>query len=575
MSKNVKTINGEELPISQCREFQGSYYKIGDINIENSGDCYQIGDKFYRYETGKIVFDHEIQQYTLKNDRIVKGIIGFKDNKAEIGYFSVIGKKNIEVRTPNSMMYGLNSEIFKDTKEYRERLSDGKFYHISTLTAKQFNVLNKPPQEYKTSLPYDSKNVLEQAIENYNNLDIEITNTNIETYGPYLKDYTFGLEFETTKGLIPNRLLEQSGLIPLRDGSISGIEYVTVPLSGTKGLQSIVNDCKLLQERTEFDDSCSLHLHLGGIPRTKEFILALFKTLCFIQDEMFSLFPLYKKYNFGIKNKNYSAPFPAIRLLSQIDSKITDKNIDQNFDILFKYLACGYNSFYDYNCNLDNVHKHPADPEGNQKWQVHSRYVWCNAVPLIFGNKKTIEFRIHTPTFDAERIIPFLFLNVLIVEYVKKNQSSILNQSGVLSNTNLNNIIYSTNIPSPLMDYLSSYVNNRRSHTESSNRASKMMVDELSIPMPYRIKWSSNNKKVKQLSLPPLDSQFTQELKQMMNEFDNKNHYSWINIESTKPIAKKRRGGTHYNVPDEMWKPTINQIIKEESQNKEEGNLPW
>ena len=44
--KNIITIKGEEMLISKVRKFSKGYYKIGDINIENSGDCYKIDNKF-------------------------------------------------------------------------------------------------------------------------------------------------------------------------------------------------------------------------------------------------------------------------------------------------------------------------------------------------------------------------------------------------------------------------------------------------------------------------------------------------------------------------------------------------
>lgn len=56
--KYITTINGEELPISKAKKFTNGYYKIGDVNVENSGDCYKINDKFYRYETGQVIFNY-------------------------------------------------------------------------------------------------------------------------------------------------------------------------------------------------------------------------------------------------------------------------------------------------------------------------------------------------------------------------------------------------------------------------------------------------------------------------------------------------------------------------------------
>ena len=40
---------------------------------------------------------------------------------------------------------------------------------------------------------------------------------------------------------------------------------------------------------------------------------------------------------------------------------------------------------------LDNIISHPSDPNGNQKWNIRPRYLLFNIIPLIFGNKQTIE----------------------------------------------------------------------------------------------------------------------------------------------------------------------------------------
>ena len=59
--KKVITIKGEELPISQCRKFNKLYYKLGDVTIQNSGDCYLISGKCYREETGLIEYNYSIK----------------------------------------------------------------------------------------------------------------------------------------------------------------------------------------------------------------------------------------------------------------------------------------------------------------------------------------------------------------------------------------------------------------------------------------------------------------------------------------------------------------------------------
>ena len=493
--KKVITIKGEELPISQCRKFNKLYYKLGDINIQNSGDCYLINGKCYREETGLIVYNYSIKEYVILNDNLLQGVVDVADGNLIIGYFNN-NTKYSKITDKNGKSHWLyNVEIFNNNKEYREHLSTGNFYHISTLQAWKFNKIEFPNKNYKYSLPYDSKGIIGNNLKNYNeNYNPEISQ-NIKNYAPLLENLSFGLEFETTKGHIPDRVLNQYGLIPLRDGSISGIEYVTVPMEGEKGLQCTADILKELKKRTSYsDETCSLHLHLGNIPRTKEFILAFFKVGMKIQDEMFQMFPLYKKYNYHIKNKNYSAPLPTFEILSQLDPIIDSRNIDENFGILYKYLSMGQD-FKSVGNNLENVLSHPADPNGNQKWLVKCRYFLYNLVPLIFGNKQTIEFRIHTPTYDVNKILPFIFMNSLIVNFVIRNQKLILNRKNFINSWSLLDILYMQidqyDIPNrnTFKDLMYSYIEVRKKYCENQILKGNIVGIESEIPSPTHINW--------------------------------------------------------------------------------------
>jgi len=496
--KKVVTIKGEELPISKCRKFNNLYYKIGNIDIKDSGDCYLISGKCYREETGLVVYNHSINQYVMLDNTLIRGVIDIVKNELIVGYFNNSNLKYSKIIDKNGSSFCLhNPEIFKNNKEYREQLSTGDFYHISKLSANKFNIISFPNKDYKYSLPYDSKGIIEHHLKGYKNYNPEILK-NIKNYAPLLENLSFGLEFETTKGHVPDRILEQYGLIPLRDGSISGIEYVTVPMEGEKGLQCTVDILKVLKERTEYnDDTCSLHLHLGNIPRTKEFILAFFKIGMKIQDEMFQMFPLYKKYNYHIKTKNYSAPLPTFEILSQLDPVITSDNIDVNFGVLYKYLSMGQD-FKVVGNDLNNVMNHPADPNGNQKWLVKPRYFLYNVIPLIFGNKQTIEFRIHTPTYDINKILPFIFMNSLIVNFTIHNQDSILSNKNVLNNYGLFDILftqidtYDVSNRNQFRDMMYKYIEKRKNYCEDQILKGNILGTESEIPAPNDINWISN-----------------------------------------------------------------------------------
>lgn len=494
--KIVTTINNIEAPISSCKKFEAGYYLIGDPNVENSGDCYLVNGSYYRIETGKIVYDLRKGTHVLKSANITEGIVGFEGDDYKLGSFSLIGDEPI-VSTKNGMSYYVIDEtLVSEHPGYKERLLDGNYYSITSLPAKEFNKIVVPRREYKEGLPYDSKGITDEYLAKYAKLDIPI-HKNVKNYSGVLKGLSFGLEFETSKGYIPERILDKTGLIPLRDGSIPGIEYVTVPMEGAKGMQNIINICDELNKRTAYDNSCSLHLHIGNIPRTKEFITAFFKLTLAFQDKIFEMFPLYKKYNFGVKRKNYTKPYNQYKFLSQMDPVINSNNIDKNFDVLFSYLA-EQSCFADYGNNLDNVHDHPLNPNGNQKWNMHNRYYFVNFIPLIFGNKQTIEFRIHTPTYDVSKIMGFLLFNASLVNFTLKYQDKILGDPIFFTRrvSSLDYLLqeYVTNQCSfdnrgTMVDFLKYYVRYRTNYTFEQSSAGDIVGKEHDVHISDSIRW--------------------------------------------------------------------------------------
>ena len=477
MTEIITTIDGEEHLIENCRLIDGAYYLIGNINIE--GDVYLINNRFIRFITGKVVFNHSVNQYQLKNSTLIEGVVNFTDSAPVIGYFE--GPASIAMIVTlkgGGKAYAIST--LKYPLDFREKLSNGNYYHISTLKSIYFNELKAVKSSYKESLQYDSRGITDSYSAIYEATYKPKLSSHVESYGKSLQGLTFGLEFETVLGSIPERNLAKRPLIPLRDGSVAGLEYVTIPLKGGKGIQAVLDSVKELKKRTTYDDSCALHLHIGGMPRTPEFILAFYKLVAFYQDEMFSMFPLYKKYNFGVKRKNYSKPFPTEILSPQIKPVIdvTNKSqVDEGFKVIFDYLSENHR-FEDYGNNLSVVESHPKDPSGKQKWNIKTRYYAVNFIPLIFGNKQTIEFRIHTPTYDESKIVNFLLLNSYLINFTKANTAAILKNPKFFHNKKLINIIndYIGNEPSldlsikrTIIGSLDDYLLRRKSYTESQN----------------------------------------------------------------------------------------------------------
>ena len=508
MSKQVKTFGGLTEDKSNCRLISGEYYKIGVVNILNSGECYKINGRYYKATTGYIVFDYEAGEYVVKKSTdLIEGIVGISENNELLmGHFSPneINNATLYIKEHGSVMkyHVLNYKLLKNNKKYREEISTGDFKQINIQTAKKFLTKKVPDQGYKQSLSYDSRNILTDSVMNYNKYYKSTINRKVSKYSPFLQDLTFGLEFETTEGNIPMRFCKKLGLIPLRDGSVNGLEYVTIPLQGEKGVQTVLDSLYHLEERTSTDYSCSLHVHIGNVPRTMEFIIAMYKVLVFVQDEIYEMFPLYKKYNFGYKRKNYTQPFNPLQVYSKMDHKITDKNLVDNFDILYRYLSMGQ-SYKGRFKSLDEVTSHPSDPQGTSKWQIRSRYHWANLIPLLFGNHETVEFRIHTSTYNPDKVINYLFICATLVNFVKHNTKSILaNFDGVVSSYNLP-MLLSKEIhyfkegdkAHELSDALIDYIHSRKQYTKDCNRTSNIHYKEDDINFYTSLNWSDKPKK--------------------------------------------------------------------------------
>lgn len=500
----ITTIDNRIVDKSLCRKMGQHYYLKGDVNIENSGECYYIDDKYYKYNTGYIFFDHTVKQYVKKGSvehNIVEGIVDVKeDGTLSYGYFSINLKKKDYVQLHNNIgtFVCLNENMIKACKYYKENLQDGDYYLRKNLDSCKFVKPSVCDRNYKQSLPYDSRNIISNIKESY--LDNYIPDYHYvlkDLKSDLTKGLTFGVEYETIVGMLPNRFVNKLGLIPLRDGSIDGLEYVTVPLKGHIGLQTILDINKELKKRTSYDNSCSLHLHIGNIPRTEEFFLALFKVLFLVQDEVYSMFPHYKKENYDIKRKHYTKPLPLKETMLLFDSNIkTKEDVKKNFSILYQFLST--NQSYDKaGGSLDRIKNHPSDPGGDSKWNIKSRYYWVNLIPLLFGNKQTVEFRVHTSTYDSNKIMNYMLMCFAIVNYTIKNQDSILKNFCNYINIDLNQIVFDEYYNDfnhlRLVEDLQKYFQCRRQHFFNKTKKGDFIAEENDFIYEHPlINWNNN-----------------------------------------------------------------------------------
>ncbi|AGO48930.1 amidoligase enzyme [Cellulophaga phage phi14:2] len=439
MSTNmVKTYTGKTAPKSKCKRIKNSYYLVGDPSVKDSGECYFVEGKYHRFNNGYIEYDHSLSKYVLIHKTTLReGIVDYDEEGNEFisGMFSPDISSNVQIVTNSdtgSKEICISEEIAKKGK-FRERLSTGTFFDRTIKNATWFNRITKAPVS-KSSLPYESRFVskLTEA-EHTKSFKPEYNSVQLNRFGDFLQNngITFGLEFETTAGYIPERLCYKYGLIPLRDGSIEGLEYVTIPFSGRNGLYALKEITKELSKRTKNDFTCALHLHIGGLSRTEESVLSAFILSCLTQDEQFLMQPDYKRGGSKVQKQDYCAPLPVKNIFSKMPEVIKPENVTTWFKKVFNFVSDG-KSYDSYKGTLDNIETHPSDPSGRSKWNIRSRYFYLNFVPLIFGNKKTVEFRHHHITTDFDKIMNLIFNCALFVWTAENCKDSLFNDKSEL-----------------------------------------------------------------------------------------------------------------------------------------------
>jgi len=117
-------------------------------------------------------------------------------------------------------------------------------------------------------------------------------------------------------------------------------------------------------------------------------------------------------------------------------------------------------------------------------------------IPILFGNKSTVEFRIHTPTFNANKVVNFIYMNMAIVDFTIENTSKILANPALLHELTLNNLILKNfrnkncnGDLSRLHESLYKYIETRTMMTERQNKEGLIKGIESDINCPSRVNW--------------------------------------------------------------------------------------
>jgi Putative amidoligase enzyme len=417
--KTVTTVNGKTEYRRNCRLIKGAYYIIDE-------DCFFIENRWYRVNSGYIVQDYDTKQWHhVAKCRLTSGVVEIDAMGNPIfGYFSKNPYKSGIVIIHGSKHIVRDCTML-DAHGYREAVANGYWYHAREFGSEHNRIRND------STAGRGAYNIEENVIDfrdkqkSYNDYKIKLSPDAIK-FAKYLNGITFGLEYEVSRGNMPDRVLHKNGLVICRDGSISGPEYVSVPMKGAKGLMTIQDTCAELKKRTEIDINCSLHIHIGNIPTDRASIVAYYLTFKRIQDELFKMFPYYKTDSTGVKRRNYCQKFPLYFIPKHTGTpkEIYDKTVNFHYMQIYQMLLEDEKKGIVHPSVLHNrkTRTHPV----HQKFHRPGRYYALNLMNCFFSSRNTAEFRLHGPSTNSQKIINWLFICNAIVQFAQKYAHEII-----------------------------------------------------------------------------------------------------------------------------------------------------
>lgn len=456
----VTTFKGVKEYRCNCRKIKNQLY-IKDI------DCFHVDNKWYRLNSGLIELDYSTNKYFVKDKKpanLMKGIVKYENGEVIFGYFQSDPYSMVNVQYRDGQYPCINDEVASSF--CKEIISQGVYVDIGSWRSDYGRISNRiNNQQYDYNID-DNLNRFTRQIELYNGFNTKVKKA-VAKYSNYLGDSTFGAEIECIRGYLPEHLRNQLGISICRDGSLKdedgtqGPEYTTVPLQSAKGVQTLINAATEISKRNQINTNCALHFHIGNFEVSRALIVTLYKLSIQIQDALFKMFPVYKtdEVKYLGKQKNYCQ---KINSLFPIRNESFDKEsyhnyINDNYLRIYRFLL-ETDHFPSKKFNRRNK-KHPK----THKWDRHSRYYWLNFINLITSQRNTVEFRLHTPTLNPQKIVTWLFICNAIVKTAQFRQKDILTSETFSIDTVFDYYkdFYKTKSAETLSNYLKAYYNHR------------------------------------------------------------------------------------------------------------------
>lgn len=357
-------------------------------------NCCRIRNNWYLLTNKDVIKDDFTQGYTLKGYEVTY-IKDFEEDGTPIyGKTDVNNAKNripVEVYNHNTS-YILDYDMISKSKLV-ENYSHGTLTNPGHPDLKKLNDISKI-KTYLTFRNYFSNRHL--TLQQQFKLGLKSpTHSICEGI-----NYSFGIELEVSRGFLPewkayHKLLN---VMCVRDGSLNGGEgggeYVTGVLTGDTGFNQLQELCLELSKRTKVNNSCGMHLHIGNINFTNQFLVNSYVLALLLEDEIFSLLPDSRR------NNRYCKRLKKFKFRVALNNSKNNIELEEDYNTLFRYIAVEKvnNPTFEYNKNSQH-------PMGAKCGYSHDtpRYCWLNYVPAVFNTRnsiesKTIEIRNHSGT---------------------------------------------------------------------------------------------------------------------------------------------------------------------------------
>lgn len=341
----------------------------------------------------KKVFDEQTRTLIKEGtDGYVHGIVHITKDYVEFGWFKA-SPNNIVILLRDGWRFGKQTYTGISREALPDLLWSNELgYYIRPYDLSPNEIFLHTAVKGQGSFPYQFPKNYEAAESFHLFKDAQKVLENVDY--PLAKElkYTFGWEFETSMGYIPQEKCFRDGLIPLRDGSISGIEYSTVVLEGNTGLNLLKQQIDTLKEHTRFNKECALHIHMGGFPVDPISIYALYSLWYAVERDLLNRNYVprltFNTAKYKANNKDYCKTLCGCHSFEELFEAVTGK----------KYLG-------------SLVQPHPADVEKRAKWNIKSRYYGLNLVNMLcYKGPKTVEFRFLRPSFNYRKITLWMYI---------------------------------------------------------------------------------------------------------------------------------------------------------------------